>query len=94
VVQFLASFFDGLCGSVVGVIAIISFQILKSSVQGTERDFQIKPVEMAISKAAQSGPAAVLYMLALAALYKFPNKWVTIILVISGAVAGQLLFLG
>ena len=93
-VQFLASFFDGLCGSVVGVIAIISFQILKSSVQGTERDFQIKPVEMAISKAAQSGPAAVLYMLALAALYKFPNKWVTIILVISGAVAGQLLFLG
>ena len=93
-VQFLASFFDGLCGSVVGVIAVISFQILKPSIQGTDRDFQIQPVERAISKAAQSGQAAVLYMLALIALYKFPNKWVTIILVISGAVAGQFLFVG
>jgi len=88
----LASFFDGLCGSVVGVIAITSIQILKSSVQGNERDFQIKPVEVAISKAAQSGPAAVLYLIALAVLYRFPNKWITIILVISGAVAGQFLF--
>jgi hypothetical protein len=94
VVQFLASFSDGLFGSIVGVIAIISLQMLKPSIQGTERDFQVKPVELAISKAAQSEPAAVLYMLALVALYRFPNKWVTIILIISGAVAGQFLFVG
>lgn len=91
--KFLSSFFDGLCGAVIGVIAVITFQILKSSIQGTERDFLAKPVELAIAKAAQSGIAAVLFTLALAVLYKFTNKWVTIVLVASGAVAGQFLFL-
>ncbi|OCK76762.1 chromate transporter [Lepidopterella palustris CBS 459.81] len=91
--KFLASFFDGLCGAVIGVIAVISFQILKSSIQGTERDFLTKPVELAVAKAAQSGTAAVLFTLALAILYKFTNKWATIVLVVSGAVAGQFLFL-
>jgi hypothetical protein len=76
----------------VGVIAIISFQILKSSVQGADRDFQIKPVEVAISKAAESGPAAVIYMIALATLYKFNNKWIAVLLVAFGAVAGQFIF--
>ena len=58
-----------------------------------ERDFLMKPVELAIAKAAQSGIAAVLFMVALAVLYKFTNKWTTIVLVISGAVAGQFLFI-
>ncbi|KAF2623818.1 chromate transporter [Macroventuria anomochaeta] len=91
--KFLSSFFDGLCGAVIGVIAVISFEILKSSVQGTERDFLTKPVELAIAKAAQSGIAAVVFTVALAVLYKFANKWTPIVLVISGAVAGQFLFL-
>jgi hypothetical protein len=75
------------------VIAVISFEILKSSIQGTERDFQVKPVEQAIARAAQSGIAAVVFTIALAVLYKFTNKWTPIVLVISGAVAGQFLFL-
>jgi hypothetical protein len=50
-------------------------------------------VELAIARAAQSGIAAVLFTVALAVLYKFTNKWVTIVLVVSGAVAGQFLFL-
>ncbi|KAF2188551.1 chromate transporter [Zopfia rhizophila CBS 207.26] len=91
--KFLSSFFDGLCGAVIGVIAVISFQILKPSIQGTERDFLMKPEELAIAKGAQSGIAAVLFMVALAVLYKFTNKWATIVLVISGAVAGQFLFI-
>ncbi|PVI08324.1 chromate transporter [Periconia macrospinosa] len=91
--KFLSSFFDGLCGAVIGVIAVITFQILKSSIQGTERDFFVKPVEVAIAKAAQSGIAAVLFTVALAVLYKFTNKWVTIVLIAAGAVAGQFLFL-
>jgi hypothetical protein len=41
---------------------------------------------------AQVGLAAVLYMLALAALYKFTSKYTALLLVIIGAVAGQLLF--
>jgi hypothetical protein len=77
---------------VIGVIAVIGFQILKSSVQGTEMKFQAKPVEVAISNAAQSGPAAVLYMIALATLYKFNNKWTSLLLVVFGAVAGQFIF--
>jgi hypothetical protein len=32
--QFLVSFFDGLCGSVVGVITTIAMQIHKASVEG------------------------------------------------------------
>jgi hypothetical protein len=50
-------------------------------------------VELAIAKAAQSGIAAVLFTIALAILYKFSNKWATIVLIVSGAVAGQFLFL-
>lgn len=91
--KFLASFFDGICGAVVGVIAVIGFQILKSSIQGTERDFLVKPVEIAIARAAQSGTAAVMFTVALAVLYKFTNKWASIVLVVCGAVAGQFLFL-
>lgn len=91
--QFLASFFDGLCGAVIGVIAVISFQILRSSIHGTDQDLQTKPVELAISNAANAGTAAVLFTVALAVLYKFTNKWATIMLVASGAVAGQFLFL-
>ncbi|KAF1957152.1 chromate transporter [Byssothecium circinans] len=91
--EFLSSFFDGLCGAVVGVIAVITFQILKSSIQGTEQDFRMRPAELAVAKAAQSGIAAVLFTLALAVLYKFTNKWAVIVLVAAGAVAGQFLFL-
>jgi hypothetical protein len=72
---------------------VIFFEILKSSIQGTERDFFAKPVELAIANAAQSGIAAVVFTVALAVLYKFTNKWTPIVLVISGAVAGQFLFL-
>jgi hypothetical protein len=50
-------------------------------------------VELAIAKAAQSGIAAVVFTVALAVLYKFTNKWTPIVLVTSGAVAGQFLFL-
>jgi len=50
-------------------------------------------VELAIRKAAQSGIAAVIFAITLAILYKFTNKWATIVLIVSGAVAGQFLFL-
>jgi hypothetical protein len=35
--QFLSCFFDGLCGAVNGVIAIIAAQILRSSIKGVVR---------------------------------------------------------
>ncbi|KAM7193074.1 chromate transporter domain containing protein [Naviculisporaceae sp. PSN 640] len=95
--KFLASFFDGLCGSVIGVIAVIAMQILKASVEGMTSEVSTgglkdKPLEVALAATAQVGPAAVLYMLALAVLYKFNNRYTALLLVIVGAVAGQFLF--
>lgn len=51
-----------------------------------------KPLGEVIDTTAQVGPAAVLYILALAVLYKFTNKYTALLLVIMGAVAGQFLF--
>ncbi|KAJ9412313.1 hypothetical protein FOXG_15093 [Fusarium oxysporum f. sp. lycopersici 4287] len=90
--KFLASFFDGLCGSVIGVIAIIAAQILKASIVGSLERVKDKPIGEVIDTTAQVGPAAVLYMLALAVLYKFTNKYTALLLVIMGAAAGQFLF--
>jgi chromate transport protein ChrA len=82
-VQLLSTFFDGICGAVVGVIAIIAVQILESSVHGDPKT---------LDQAANSGTAAVLYMLTLAALYKFTSKFTPLVLLASGAIAGQFLF--
>ncbi|KAG7294510.1 hypothetical protein NEMBOFW57_004585 [Staphylotrichum longicolle] len=90
--QFLASFFDGLCGSVIGVIAMIAAQILKASVEGTLDKVKDKTLAEAVTGTGQVGPAAVLYVLALAVLYKFTNKYAPLFLVIAGAVAGQFIF--
>lgn len=49
-------------------------------------------VSEVIDTVAQTGPAAVLYILALGALYKFNNKYTALLLVIMGATAGQFLF--
>ena len=90
--QFLASFFDGLCASVIGVIATIAAQILKASVEGTLDKVKDKTAAEAVAATGQVGPAAVLYVLALAVLYKFTNKYAPLFLVIAGAVAGQFIF--
>ena len=75
----------------VGVIAIVAAQILKSSVEGTAHGTPSD--KQAIHSAAETGPAAVLYILAMATLYKFTNKYTPILLVIFGAVAGQFIFI-
>jgi hypothetical protein len=68
---------------VIGVIAVIAAQILDASVHGDPKT---------LSEAANSGPAALLYMLALAVLYKFTNKYTPLVLLACGAIAGQFLF--
>jgi hypothetical protein len=77
---------------VIGVIAIISAQILRASVEGPLDKVKSKPISDIIDTTAQVGPAAVLFMLALAALYKFNNKYTALLLVVIGAVAGQFIF--
>ncbi|KAF3402126.1 Chromate transport protein [Talaromyces pinophilus] len=89
--KFLSDFFDGLCGAVIGVIAIIAAQTLRSSVEGTENREGIDATR-AVEILAKSAPSAVLYILALAVLYKFTSKYTPILLVVVGALAGQFLF--
>jgi hypothetical protein len=89
--QFLGAFFDGICGSIVGVIAIVAVQILGESVGSTGR-IKATTVDGALVVASQDAVAAVLYLLALTALYKFTHKYTSIVLVLCGALAGQFLF--
>lgn len=44
------------------------------------------------AKVAQVGPAAAIYLIALGTLYKFTNKYTPLIMLASGAVAGQFIF--
>lgn len=89
--KFLGAFFDGICGSIVGVIAIIAVQILGETVGTTGR---IKPttVDGVLVIASHDAVAAVLYLLALSVLYKFTHKYTSILLIMCGALAGQFLF--
>ena len=88
----LAAFFDGVCGAVVGVVAVVATDLLKASVDSP--GFVANPsVEDRLKNISENSIAAVLYMLTLSALYKFTNKYTAIILVVVGAIAGQYLFL-
>jgi hypothetical protein len=50
------------------------------------------PISEKVVKAAQSGSAAVLYLIAWVVLYKFTNKYTILVLVVFGAVSGQFIF--
>lgn len=88
--QFLSAFFDGLCGAVIGVISIIALKTLHSSLEVTASMTAAALPKNIIN--AESASAAVLYVVALAALYKFTNKYTPLLLVAVGAIAGQFLF--
>lgn len=51
-----------------------------------------KALGEAVAATAHVGPAAVLYVLALAVLYRSANKYTPLFLVVAGGVAGQFLF--
>ncbi|WEW55081.1 hypothetical protein PRK78_000509 [Emydomyces testavorans] len=91
--KLLSSFFDGLCGSVIGVIAVIAAQILKSSIAGHVRPEDQNNATKLFQQAVQSGPAAAISLLALAVIYKFVNKYTPLVLVVTGAIAGQFIFI-
>jgi uncharacterized membrane protein YqgA involved in biofilm formation len=88
----LGAFFDGICGAVVGVVAIVAADLLEASVNFP--GFNDRPsMEERLDNISKNALAAVVYMVTLAALYKFTNKYTAIILVIVGALVGQYLFL-
>ena len=90
--QLLSDFFDGLCGAVIGVIAVIAAQTLRASVYGSSITTQ-DDTGITTANVSEDAICAALYVLALAALYKFANKYTPILLVIIGAVSGQFLFI-
>ncbi|KAL5362018.1 chromate transporter-domain-containing protein [Aspergillus floccosus] len=91
--EFLAAFFDGLCGAVIGVIAIIALQTLHSSLEVSGSMAAAAALTQNVINA-ESASASVLYVVALAVLYKFTNKYTPLLLVAVGAIAGQFLFVG
>ena len=72
------------------MIAIIALQTLHSSLEVS--DSMTGPVLPQNVINAESASAAVLYVVALAVLYKFTNKYTPLLLVAVGAIAGQFLF--
>ncbi|CAG7848117.1 SubName: Full=Uncharacterized protein {ECO:0000313/EMBL:CCA73156.1} [Serendipita indica DSM 11827] len=90
--KFLAAGFDGLCGSVIGVIAIVAFQLLSASVDYKGHSSTLSSEEQ-YRLASQNALAAVIFVLALGAQYMFRNRFSIILLVLSGALAGQFLFI-
>jgi hypothetical protein len=86
----LAAFFNGVCGAVVGVIAIVAVNILKASV-GLPGSTSAHQDDVIV--AAQDSIAAILFIVSLAIIYKFTHKYTVIFLVLCGALAGQFLFI-
>lgn len=74
----------------IGVIAVIAVELLGAVVEGTIQDDE--DIEEKMEKLRAAGPAAVLYVLGLAALYMFNNKYTALLLVVCAAIAGEFLF--
>ncbi|CAG8666874.1 5159_t:CDS:2, partial [Cetraspora pellucida] len=91
--HFLAAFFDGISGTVVGIIATTAMDLLQSSISSPTGLVNIPPQQRSAIEAKNSSLAAVLYVLTLAVLYGFKKPNLSLWLVIFGAVAGQFLFL-
>ncbi|CAG8831977.1 19095_t:CDS:2, partial [Racocetra persica] len=91
--QFLAAFFDGISGTVVGIIAVTAMDLLRSSIASPTGLVNVSSQELPAVQAKNSSLAAVLYVLTLAVLYGFKKPYLSFWLVIFGAVAGQFLFL-
>ncbi|CUS11462.1 unnamed protein product, partial [Tuber aestivum] len=97
--KFLSKFFDGLCAAVVGVIAVIAVEILQFAVGGKDEAdvgdgsaIVEEDLRVVLKKAGMAATAAVLYVVGLAVLYKILNKWTPLLLLATGAIAGQFLF--
>jgi len=68
----IAAFLEGITASVVGMVAITAFQIIKAVI--------IDP------------PSVVLFFLTLISLYAFNHRFASVLIVLSAAIAGQVLF--
>ncbi|CAG8739111.1 29290_t:CDS:2 [Gigaspora margarita] len=91
--KFLAAFFDGISGTVVGIIAITALDLLKASITSKTGLTDVSQQDLPTLLAKNSSLAAVLYVLTLAALYGLKKPYLSLWLIIFGAIAGQFLFI-
>ncbi|CAG8785936.1 13212_t:CDS:2, partial [Dentiscutata erythropus] len=80
--RFLSAFFDGISGTVVGIIAVTAMDLLKSSITSTTGLANVSQQDLPILLAKNSSIAAVLYILALATLYGYKKPYLSLYLVI------------
>ena len=90
--KFLAAFFDGVTGSVVGIIATTALDLLKFSITNVSILKDLPPEKQYFVASQHSSLAAILYVLSLAILYSYRKSMIPFLLVIFGAIAGQFLF--
>lgn len=91
--KFLAAFFDGVTGSVVGIIATTALDLLKFSITNTSILKDLPSDKQSLVASQHSSLAAILYILSLAILYSYRKSMISFLLVIFGAIAGQFLFI-
>ncbi|KAK3837919.1 MAG: LOW QUALITY PROTEIN: chromate transporter-domain-containing protein [Linnemannia elongata] len=85
----MASFFDGITGSVVGIIAITALDILKASVVHLPKPGVVLDGEEWLLLAAQNTLSAVIFVMTFTV---FRHQYLSVLLVVVAALAGQFLF--
>ncbi|KAF9113967.1 hypothetical protein BGX27_000430 [Mortierella sp. AM989] len=88
----MASFFDGITGSVVGIIAITALDILKASVIHLPKPGEVLDSASLITLAARNTISAVIFILTFSILNSVKHQYLSILLIVVAAIAGQFLF--
>ncbi|KAG0367980.1 hypothetical protein BGX24_003018 [Mortierella sp. AD032] len=89
----LASFFDGITGSVVGIIAITAMDITKASIVQIPKPNVVLDSVGLITLAARNTLSAVIFVLSFSLLNSVRHQYISILLIVVAAIAGQFLFI-
>ncbi|KAF9127418.1 hypothetical protein BGW39_005902 [Mortierella sp. 14UC] len=89
----MASFFDGITGSVVGIIAITALDILKASVVHLPKPGTVVDSIQAINLASQNTLSAVIFIMSFMVLNSVRHRYLSVLLVVVAAISGQFLFI-
>ncbi|KAJ3330888.1 hypothetical protein HDU76_004606 [Blyttiomyces sp. JEL0837] len=84
------AFFDGVTGSVVGIIAVTAFDLMRSSLTTNLSDPRYSNP---VTQVNHNAVCAVVFICTLLILYQFKTKSTTISIVFGAAIAGQFLYL-
>ncbi|KAJ3055004.1 hypothetical protein HK097_000083 [Rhizophlyctis rosea] len=85
------AFFEGVTGSVVGLIAVTAFDLVRASLSASLKDPRF--ASNALTQVNHNAISAVVFICTLLILYHFKKRSTTIILVVGAAIAGQFLYL-